>query len=253
MIHKWDNCICWNHFFLLPLCCELRLIAFSHIKMCTLSNVAPQRAESTPLHVGFNANVSPENSPDGVSVRYAHAPGKQWYVMRATYHREKKAYDYLVSKNIECYLPLRRVVKMVNGRRRFVLEPFLPNFLFVYTTLEVIKSFSKDSNLFFLNHYYNHFKTDEFGKNPPLTVDDASMQNFIRVTSIDNEHVKLVKPENCHYKSGDMVRIIEGQFKGVMGRVARISGQQRVVVEVKDVCLVSTAYIPSAFLEVVKE
>ena len=107
--------------------------------MCTLSNVAPQRAESTPLHVGFNANVSPGNSPDGVSVRYAHAPGKQWYVMRATYHREKKAYDYLVSKNIECYLPLRRVVKMVNGRRRFVLEPFLPNFLFVYTTLEVIK------------------------------------------------------------------------------------------------------------------
>lgn len=172
--------------------------------------------------------------------------------MRATYHREKKAYDYLVSKNIECYLPLRRVVKVVNGRRRFVLEPFLPNFLFVYTTLEVIKSFSKDSNLFFLNHYYNHFKTDEFGKNPPLTVDDASMQNFIRVTSIDNEHVKLVKPENCHYRSGDMVRIIEGQFKGVMGRVARISGQQRVVVEVKDVCLVSTAYIPSAFLEVVK-
>ena len=102
--------------------------------MCTLSNVAPQRAESTPLHVGFNANVSPGKSPDGVSVRYAHAPGKQWYVMRATYHREKKAYDYLVSKNIECYLPLRRVVKMVNGRRRFVLEPFLPNFLFVYTT-----------------------------------------------------------------------------------------------------------------------
>jgi hypothetical protein len=48
------------------------------------------------------------------------------------------------------------------------------------------------------------------------------------------------------------LRIIEGQFKGVMGRVARISGQQRVVVEVKDVCLVSTAYIPSAFLEVVK-
>ena len=86
---------------------------------------------------------------------------------------------------------------------------------------------------------------------PPIIV--KRKHNFIRVTSIDNEHVKLVKPENCHYKSGDMVRIIEGQFKGVMGRVARISGQQRVVVEVKDVCLVSTAYIPSAFLEVVKE
>ena len=174
--------------------------------------------------------------------------------MRATYQREKKAYDYLVAHGVECYLPQRRTVKIVNGKRIPVLESLIPGLLFVYTTPEIIHTFAKDTkDLHFLNHYYNHFKTDEFGKNPPLTVDDASMQNFIRVTSIDNEHVKLVKPENCHYKSGDMVRIIEGQFKGVMGRVARISGQQRVVVEVKDVCLVSTAYIPSAFLEVVKE
>lgn len=57
-----------------------------------------------------------------------------------------------------------------------------------------------------------------------------------------------MSPEQCHYKSGDIVRVIEGDFAGVEGRVARVSGQQRVVVEIEGVCLITTAYIPSAFL-----
>lgn len=46
-----------------------------------------------------------------------------------------------------------------------------------------------------------------------------------------------------------MVRVMDGEFAGVEGRVARVSGQQRVVVEVEGVCLIATAYIPSAVLE----
>lgn len=75
------------------------------------------------------------------------------------------------------------------------------------------------------------------------------MNNFIRLTSINNEHIRIVRPEQCHYKSGDLVRIIDGEFKGICGRVARVAGQQRVVVELHGVCLVTTAYVPSGFIE----
>ena len=78
------------------------------------------------------------------------------------------------------------------------------------------------------------------------------MMNFINVTSTDNEHARLVEPEQCHYKSGDVVRVTDGDFKGVTGRVARVSGQQRVVVELEGLCLVATAYVPSGFLMKVK-
>lgn len=170
--------------------------------------------------------------------------------MRATYQREKKAYDYLIAAGIECYLPRRRTMKIVNGRRIPMMESLIPGLLFVYTTPEIIHTFAKDTkDLHFLNHYYNHFETDSYGKNPPLVVDDAAMMNFIKVTSVDNEHVMVVPERLCHYKSGDMVRVIDGDFKGVIGKVARVSGQQRVVVEIKGVCLVSTAYIPSAFIK----
>lgn len=52
-----------------------------------------------------------------------------------------------------------------------------------------------------------------------------------------------------HYRNGDLVRIIEGDFKGIVGRVARVAGQQRVVVELDGICMVTTAYIPSAFIK----
>lgn len=45
-----------------------------------------------------------------------------------------------------------------------------------------------------------------------------------------------------------MVRIVDGDFAGVVGRVARIAGQQRVAVEINGLCIVATAYIPKSFI-----
>ena len=89
---------------------------------------------------------------------------------------------------------------------------------------------------------------EDNGKHPPLTIPFTSMTNFIKATSTDSEHVRIVSAEQCHYRSGDIVKVIDGEFNGVTGRVARIAGQQRVVVEISGLCLVATAYIPSAFL-----
>lgn len=174
---------------------------------------------------------------------------RQWFVLRATYNRQKQAYDYIVNKGVEAYLPLHYVQKNVNGKRKRFLEPYLPQLLFVYASDGEVRELVEDTpELSFLTYYYNHFKKTAEGKNPPLVVPYRSMMNFIRVTSVENEHIKVVSPEQCHYKSGDIVRVIEGDFAGVEGRVARVSGQQRVVVEIEGVCLITTAYIPSAFL-----
>ena len=85
--------------------------------------------------------------------------------------------------------------------------------------------------------------------NPPLIVSNSEMINFIRATVSKSEHILFVKPSQCHYKDGDRVRVIDGLFCGVEGRVARVSGQQRVIVSLSKVGLVSTAYIPTAFIE----
>ena len=63
----------------------------------------------------------------------------------------------------------------------------------------------------------------------------------------------MVNPNQCHFKGGAQVRVIDGEFKGVVGRVARVSGQQRVIIEIDNVGLLATAYIPSACLETINE
>ena len=100
-----------------------------------------------------------------------------------------------------------------------------------------------------LSYYYNHFERDEVGKNPPLIVDYKKMEQFISLTTIMNEHIKIVDNKACNFKYGDFVRVTDGMFKGIEGRVARVSGQQRVIVELKGLCLVATAYMPTSFIE----
>ena len=103
----------------------------------------------------------------------------------------------------------------------------------------------------YLKYYLNKTLPVELmtGFHPPLVVPDQEMRNFILLTSIDNEHVLMIDSNRCHYKRGDVVRITDGQFKGVVGKVVRAAGQQRVAVEIEGLCTIVTAYIPSDFIE----
>ena len=92
----------------------------------------------------------------------------------------------------------------------------------------------------------------ETGKNPPVTIPDNEMLNFIKLTSVNSEHIMVLPPEHCHFKSGDLVRVIDGAFTGVVGRVGRAAGQQRVIVVLEGVCNVATAYIPNDFIQIIK-
>ena len=56
-------------------------------------------------------------------------------------------------------------------------------------------------------------------------------------------------PEIQKFQAGQTVRVIDGVFKGVVGKVARYHGQQRVAVVIDGLLTVATAYVPSAFLE----
>lgn len=223
--------------------------------MNTLSNVNKKRDKKVVSHnVGFTSDVylSNCNLPDGVSVKYVHDKDKKWFVLRVTYGRELRAYNYIIKDHTDAYIPLGYVLKVYNGNKKRVLSSLIPNFLFVYATPEKIEEYVKYTPELNITYYYDHFSIGKSGKNPPLTIDYNEMMNFIRLTSIKNEHICLVDPQHCHYKSGDKVRIIDGEFAGIEGKVARIAGQQRVVIELSSVCLVATAYIPSAFIELIQ-
>ena len=220
----------------------------------TLSNVKTSGEGTQSPSVVFTFDAIPEvkSIDTGVSVRYVHDLGKQWFVFRASYGREDKALNYIVGDGTYGYVAKRTTYKMINGKRTKTLESLIPNLLYVYTTEEKAYEYvTKTASLSYLTFYYNHF-TLVAEKNPPLVVPTSEMENFIRATSNMNEHLLLVESAQCRFKDGERVKVINGMFKGVEGKVARVQGQQRVIVTISNVGLIATAYVPSAFLQIIE-
>ena len=221
-----------------------------------------------PPCAGLTSNALPEaqstifaeSSQTGVSTKNALLATKpkvqretdipHWYALRTTYGREKKAYDYLTAKGITAFYPTTNVVKLIKGKRKNVTESRLPNIFFAYGTEEQLQEYVYDNvNLPFLRFYYRHTHEGNTIKKTPLIVPDNQMESLkiICAADADNTFVSLVKVPK--FEKGQQVKVIDGTFKGVTGRVARWHGQQRVAVIVDGLVTVCTAYVPSAFLE----
>ena len=192
-----------------------------------------------------------KNSKTGVSVRYVPSPDKSWYVFRILYGHARQVADQMVDDHEYPYLAMIWKDIRKDGKRRRVLVPFL-NLLFAYVTPEQADNYVKNSR--FITYYYNHFETNAYGKNPPLTVSQRDMVPLVRTTSLLDEHVMEVDLKKCRFVSDDIVRVTYGPFEGVTGRVARINRQNRVVVHIKGLQSgLTTAYIPAYCLEKVTD
>ena len=214
------------------------------------SNALPE-AQST---------VSAESSQTGVSTRNAllatktKHPQKEelphWYALRCTYGREKTAYDYMVAKGVTAFYPTTSVVKLIKGKRKVITESRLPNIFFAYGTEEEIKTYVYDNvNLPFLRFYYRPVHIGRRIEKIPMIVPDYQMDSLKIICAADADNTIVSLGEVPKFEKGQFVKVIDGVFKGVVGRVARWQGQQRVGVVVEDLVTVVTAYVPSAFLK----
>ena len=197
---------------------------------------------------------------NGVSVENVPDANRLWFVLRVSYGRIIKAKNFVEAKGMKCYVPMRYKEIKKQCKKRIIIEPLLPSFIFVHATKEQVETLLHDNKVVtdesrpLLSYYFDHtiHRQDNPDRNPPLTIRDEAMNNFIRLTSIKNPHIIPITSNNIQFKLGDHVVVAEGGFKGVHGRVARIAGQQRVVVELFDGCLVATAYVPTSVLSFYK-
>lgn len=238
------------------------------IEICTSYDAHSSGDQEKSPSTGLTSSATPEtetpqkeeNHQVGVSTHYALSetkrkpknkhPEAHWYALRTTYGREKKAYDYLVSKGVKAFCPTLHVTKEVKGERRVVVESRLPNIFFAHGTEEELKQFVYDNvNLPFLRFYYRHFHQGSKIQKTPLIVPDYQIESLRIICESEANDVLLVPENEQKFKSGQRVRVIDGKFKGVEGRVARYHGQQRVAVIIDDIATIATAYLPSAFLE----
>ncbi len=234
---------------------------------CTIDVRASVEGDNLPC-VGLTSSALPEaqssaraeSSQTGVSTRNVPSANElptikrakntpHWYALRTTYGREKKAYDYLVSNNVKAFYPTIKTVKVVDGNRKTIEESRLPNIFFARGTEEEIKSFVYDNvNLPHLRFYYRHTHEGARLIKEPLIVPDYQIEG-LKIICTSEADILIVPPEIQKFQAGQTVRVIDGVFKGVIGKVARYHGQQRVAIIIDGLLTIASAYVPSAFLE----
>ena len=229
----------------------------------SLYNGQPTDTGSSCPSAGLTSSTpsTSDNVRNGVSVENVPLRNKQWFVLRVSYGRIDKAKTLVEANGLEHYIPMRYKEIKKQGKKRIVTEPLLPSFIFVHAEAEQVETLLHDNKVVanesrpLLSYYFDHtvYRQDYPDRNPPLIIRDVAMNNFIRLTSIKNPHIIPVTSNSIQFKLGDNVVMTEGEFKGVHGRVARIAGQQRVIVELFDGCLVATAYVPKEAMRIVSQ
>lgn len=212
------------------------------------ANPSPVTVPEPPLTIQAlppSLNVQPST----LNVPRSSFNDKHWYALRTTYSREQQAYDYITAHGGTAYLPTINVHKEIEGKHVTKRESRIPNILFAYGTLQEIQHFVYDNiNLPYLRFYYSQERFNGNIVRRPLIVPERQMESLRILCAIDDGNIALVPQTDTHFHKGQEVRITQGRFAGITGRVARYQGQQRVAVIIDGLITIATAYIPTAFL-----
>lgn len=155
--------------------------------------------------------------------------------MSAPYRRELKARDFLEANDIECFVPMTKVIKERKGIKKRELVPAIHNLIFVHTSADDIKSIKRRID------YLQYRTIPVDGKNKPIIVPDKDMQQFITITQERLEELTYLQPDEIDIKKGCKVRIHGGTFDGVEGIFVKTKGKRnrRLVILIEGIAAVA--------------
>jgi transcription antitermination factor NusG len=87
----------------------------------------------------------------------------------------------------------------------------------------------------------------------PAAIPDREMEVFRFVVTAGREGLELLGDDRPEYHEGDRVVVTGGPFKGAEGHIKRIKRDRRLIVTIKGVVAVATAYIHPSLLRKVEE
>ena len=144
----------------------------------------------------------------------------QWFAMRATYKREFVAQEYLQSKGIEVFIPLRKEIKVIGGIKRKVTVPAINSLIFVYAQKEQIQhaKFGVD--------YLQYLTRKMDGKNIPILVPTDQMEQFKKVVQDDTIDKTYFAPGEVNLAEGTRVKVHGGALDGYEGILMKLKGKR---------------------------
>lgn len=152
----------------------------------------------------------------------------------------------LDTRHIKNFLPLKYKITTRGERQIKELVPAIHNLIFIHITTDGMKMLKQTTSL-----PIRYIMDKE--RNTPLIVPDIQMKNFIAVAGTRNEQLMYLDAQPYNFTKGDRVRVTGGIFEGAEGYLMRIKGDRRVVVSIKGIAAVATAFIHPSLIEKISE
>jgi len=144
---------------------------------------------------------------------------QKWYPVYTFPRAEKKAQIALEKKGIVTYLPLKREYKQWSDRKKWVEEPFIKSYLFVYTTeqelSEVIMTRGVARFIYF---------DSKIASMPERQIMDLKL---LMASSLELEITEE------HLQAGEKIVIKAGPLKGMTGEIISYRSQRQLALRLQ--------------------
>lgn len=161
---------------------------------------------------------------------------RTWRVFYTRARAEKKCEEELERRGIDVFLPKCEIVRQWSDRKKKVIEPLFPNYIFAHVDererLQVLRT-------------PGITRCVSFGGRP-ATISDEEIEQ-LKITQNEPHRLSLidvVMPE-----IGEEVEIKEAPLRGLKGRVLEHRGQMHVVVQVHAIRQAVRVNVPAAWVE----
>ncbi|MBW2609730.1 MAG: UpxY family transcription antiterminator [Deltaproteobacteria bacterium] len=129
---------------------------------------------------------------------------EKWYAVHTRSRFEQKVHDGIIGKSIEVFLPRIQVMSRRKDRRKKILVPLIPGYVFVHTDLHP-------------DEYLDILKTAGVVRlvgfeGKPVPARDEEISSLMILDGTDR-----TVQNRTYMNKGDMVMIMEGPLKGLVG------------------------------------
>jgi len=141
----------------------------------------------------------------------------KWYAVHTRSRFEQKVYDGFAGKSIEAFLPKIQVMSRRKDRRKKILVPLLPGYVFVRIDIKT-------------KTYWDVIKTVGVVRvvsfrDMPVPASDEEVASLMILDGTDR-----TVQNRAYMREGDRVIIMEGPLKGLAGYYLHHKGQSKKVV-----------------------
>lgn len=170
---------------------------------------------------------------------------RSWYALKVFHNRMHTVAEELKPVGIDSYIPMQTVVAERGGVKRKLQKPAIASLMFFRSTpsqaIAIGRSLTDRAILY--------TRQNDNGQRIPAAIPEREMDIFRLVVSSGADGLEYLPDDPERFRKGDRVRVTAGPLAGAEGHIARIRGDRRLVVSVRGICAVATAYIPQCFLE----